>query len=165
MNQVSCSEGWLFSKGGRIFCTSILAKWFIIIYFNKWGKSVLEGLHSPAGELEMRKNLSKDFKGATRIALMRALKWAPTWKVSFQLSLSHPDLIQRLAIKGILDVSKDLSSGGSFCISHWGHSHGTLENHWEVFFAFRVSLPDCARDRQPLIFFYVSPRTIQDPKL
>ena len=30
--------------------------------------------HSPAGELEMRKNLSKDFKGATRMALMRALK-------------------------------------------------------------------------------------------
>ena len=31
-------------------------------------------MHSPAGKLEMRKNLSKDFKGATRMALMRALK-------------------------------------------------------------------------------------------
>ena len=33
--------------------------------------------HSPAGELEVRKNLAKDFKGATRVALMRASKWAP----------------------------------------------------------------------------------------
>ena len=34
----------------------------------------LETAHNPAGELEMRKNLSKDFKGGTRMALMRALK-------------------------------------------------------------------------------------------
>ena len=102
--------------------------------------------HSPAGELEMRKNLSKDFKGATRMALMRALKWAPTWYVSADIStfISYPDLIQRLAIKGISGVSPDLSSGGSFRSSHSGHSHGTLENNWEVFFAFRVPLPDCA---------------------
>ena len=30
--------------------------------------------HSPVGELEMRKILSKDFKGAARMALIRALK-------------------------------------------------------------------------------------------
>ena len=30
--------------------------------------------HSPAEKLKMRKNLSKDVKGATRMALMRALK-------------------------------------------------------------------------------------------
>ena len=35
---------------------------------------IVIALHSPAGELEMRKNLSKDFKGGTRIALMKALK-------------------------------------------------------------------------------------------
>ena len=32
--------------------------------------------HGPAGELEMQKNLSEDFKGGTRMALMRALKQA-----------------------------------------------------------------------------------------
>ena len=95
--------------------------------------------HSPAGELEMRKNLSKDFKGATRMALMRASKWAPTClNVSADIStfISYPDLIQRLAIKGISGVSQDLSSGGSFRSSLLGHSRGTLENYWEVFLHF-----------------------------
>ena len=100
--------------------------------------------HSPAGELEMRKNLSKDFKGATRMALMRALKWAPTWYVSADIStfISYPDLIQRLAIKGISGVSPDLSSGGSFCSSHWGDSHGTLEHLREGFFL-QFEFPSC----------------------
>ena len=71
--------------------------------------------HSPAGELEMRKYLLKDFKGATRMAIMRASKWAPTWYVSANTStFIYPDLIQRLAIKGIWNVSQNLSSGGSF---------------------------------------------------
>ena len=85
--------------------------------------------HSPAGELEMRKNLSKDFKGATRMALMRALKWAPTWYVSADIStfISYPDLIQKLAIKGISGVSPDISSGGSFRSSQQARSQGTLK--------------------------------------
>ena len=68
------------------------------------------------------------------MALMRALKWAPTWYVSadFPTFISYPDLIQRLAIKGISGVSWDISSGGSFQSSQWGHSNGTLENLWEV---------------------------------
>ena len=97
-------------------------------------------IHRPAGELEMRKNLSKDFKGGTRMALMRALKWAPTWCVSadFPTFISYPDLIQRLAVKGISGVSPDLSSGDSFRSSHLRHSHGTLENNW-VFFCISSS--------------------------
>ena len=81
------------------------------------------------------KNFSRVLDGATRMALMRALKWAPTWYVSadFPTFISYPDLIQRLAIKGIWDVSPDLSSGGSFQSSQWACSHGTLQNPWEVF--------------------------------
>ena len=45
-------------------------------------------------------------------------------------------MIQRLAIKGISGFSPDLSSGGSFCSSHLGHSHGTMKNNWEVFLHF-----------------------------
>ena len=41
---------------------------------NFWSKFEQNRYHSPAGELEMQKNLSKDFKGATRMALMRALR-------------------------------------------------------------------------------------------
>ena len=106
-------------------------------------------IHSPVEELEMRKNLSKDFKGATRMALMRALKWAPTWYVSADIStfISYPDLIQRLAIKGISGVSPDLSSGGSFRSSHSGHSHSTLENNWEVFLHFEFPCRTVAEER------------------
>ena len=84
------------------------------------------------------KNFSRFLDGATRMALMRALKWAPTWYVSadFPTFISYPDLIQRLAIKGIWDVSWDLSSGGSFQSSQWACWHGTLQNPWEVFFHF-----------------------------
>jgi len=62
------------------------------------------------------KNFSRFLDGATRMALMRALKWAPTWYVSadFPTFISYPDLIKRLAIKGISGVSWDISSGGSF---------------------------------------------------
>jgi len=99
---------------------------------------LLENCQSGRGTRNAEKNLSKDFKGGTRMALMRALKWAPTWYVSADIStfISCPDLIQRLAIKGISGVSPDLSSGGSFRSSHSGHSHGTLENDWEVFLHF-----------------------------
>ena len=40
----------------------------------------------------------------------------------------NPDLIQRLAIKGIWDGRSRLNplSGGSFRSSEWAHSHGTL---------------------------------------
>ena len=84
------------------------------------------------------KKFSRILDGATRMALMRALKWAPTWYVSADIAtfISYPDLIQRLAIKGIWGVSPDLSSGGSFWSSHSGHSHGSLENDWEVFLHF-----------------------------
>ena len=66
----------------------------------------------------VRQENSKCEKTSQRIlrALMRALKWAPTWYVSADTStfISYPDLIQRLAIKGISGVSWDMSSGGSF---------------------------------------------------
>ena len=63
-----------------------------------------------------KKRFSRILDGATRLALMRALEWALTWYVSADTStfISHPDLIQRLAIKGISGVSWDMSSGGSF---------------------------------------------------
>ena len=53
------------------------------------------------------KKISRVFSGATRTALLKALKWAPTWYVWADTSTftSYPDLIQRLAIKGIWDVS------------------------------------------------------------
>ena len=75
------------------------------------------------------------------MALMKALKWAPSWYVSadFPTFISYPDLIQRLAIKGFWDVSPDLSSGGSFQSSQWACSHGTLQNPWEVFSISTVS--------------------------
>ena len=62
------------------------------------------------------KKISRILYSGTRMALMRALKWAPTWYVSADSStfISHPDLIQRLAIKGISYVSSDIPSGGSF---------------------------------------------------
>ena len=46
----------------------------IVMFWHVCGVSA----HSPAGELDVRKNLSKDFEGATRMALMRALKWVLT---------------------------------------------------------------------------------------
>ena len=92
-------------------------------------------------ETRNEKNFSRVLDGATRMALMRALKWAPTWYVSadFPTFISYPDLIQRLAIKGFWDVSPDLSSGGSFQSSQWACSHGTLQNPWEVFSISTVS--------------------------
>ena len=62
------------------------------------------------------KNFSRVLDGATRMALVRALKWAPTWYVSahFPTFISYQDLIQRLAIKGISGVSWDISSGAHF---------------------------------------------------
>ena len=93
---------------------------------------------SVTGGHKMKKKFSRILDGATRMTLIRALKWAPTWLVSADTStfISHPDLIQRLAIKGIWYVSPDLSSGGSFRSSHLGHSHDTLENNWKVFLHF-----------------------------
>jgi len=63
-------------------------------------------IHCASATLEMKKNFSMDFNGATRTALLRALKWAPTWYVwaDTPTFTSYPDLIQRLGIKGILEA-------------------------------------------------------------
>ena len=101
--------------------------------------------HSAAARDEMNKKFSGILDGATRMALMTASKWAPTWCVSTDTStfISHPDLIQRLAIKGISGVSWDISSGGSFQSSQWACSHSTLQNPWEVFSISSLSAALC----------------------
>ena len=110
-----------------------------------------------SSETRNGKKLSRILDGATRMASMRALKWAPTWYVSTEGStfISHPDLIQRLAIKGISGVSWDISSGGSFQSSQWACSHGTLQNPWEVFSISTVSAALCVDLTHffPFLFF------------
>ena len=53
------------------------------------------------------------FKALIKAILVALLK---SFERFFRISIftSYPDLIQRLAIKGIWDVSSDTSSGGSF---------------------------------------------------
>ena len=67
----NCAEGLV----GMTWAQDQVDSFTISFQWTKFeGKCRLNSSHSPAGELEMRKNLSKDFKGATRMALMRALK-------------------------------------------------------------------------------------------
>ena len=62
------------------------------------------------------KKTSKDFKGATRMALMKALKWAPTWYASADTwyPFYGQPLDQVWMWYESLSVSWDISSGGSF---------------------------------------------------
>ena len=96
-------------------------------------------------EIWFEKQSVESVRPCKRMPPSRALKWAPTWYVWADTSnfTSYPDLIQRLAIKGIWDVSPDLSSGGSFQSSQWACSHGTLQNPWEVFSISTVSAALC----------------------
>ena len=101
--------------------------------------------HSPAGKLEIKKNSQK---------ISALPRERPHWELRNEPPLdgselthlnpfmaSHsPDLIQRLAIKGIWSFSPDLSSGGSFRSSGWGRSRSTLENPWEFLPAARLVL-------------------------
>ena len=95
---------------------------------------------------------------AKQMALMRALKWAPTWYVSADTStfISHPDLIQRLAIGS--QLSSDTYQGGlilklSMRLFSW-HSPKSLR----IFFHF-VSLS------RPLFSFNLYPRFYNFKKL
>ena len=62
------------------------------------------------------KNLSRVLDGATRMALMRALKWAPTWYVSAEVwdPFNGQPLDQVWMWYESWSLSWDISSGGSF---------------------------------------------------
>ena len=76
------------------------------------------------------KKFLNDFQGFHENAPIESFEISPHLMWLFH----NPNLIQRLAITGTCDVSPDISSGGSFCSSHWGRPHSNLENHWEFFF-------------------------------